>query len=268
VIGAQKAGTTSLHHYLDAHPEIAMSREKELFFFNEDANWSRGLEWYATQFEDAPVRGESCPGYSRWPLRPGVPEKISLVLPDVLLVYLVRDPFDRIASHWVHRSVSFERSPFAEAVTAPGNIYVAASSYATQLERYLLHFPAERILVVDSDDLRDERGETLRRIFRFAGVDDSFQSNSFSRVHNVGAGLVRRNPPGAVLAGALDRLVGRERARRLRGLVSDSLKRPFSTRMERPQVTADLRARLEETLGPEVERLRALTGQRFAGWSL
>jgi sulfotransferase family protein len=268
VIGAQKAGTTSLHHYLDAHPEIAMSREKELYFFEGESSWSRGLEWYASQFEDAPVRGESCPGYSLWPRQPGVPEKISRVLPDVLLVYLVRDPFDRIVSHWVHRTLAHERAPFAEAVTAPRNVYVAASSYATQLERYLLHFPLERILVVDSDDLRGERRETLRRIFRFVGVDDSFDSDAFESEHNVEAGLVRRNLPGAVLAGALDRLVGRERARRLRGLVPDSAKRHFAIRLERPQVTVDLRAQLEETLGPEVERLRALTGQRFAGWSL
>jgi sulfotransferase family protein len=268
VIGAAKAGTTSLHRYLDAHPQIAMSREKELNFFSDERNWARGLEWYSGEFEDAPVRGESCPAYSSWPIRPGVPEKISRALADVRLVYLVRDPIERIASHWVHRSVSVERRPFAEAVTAPGNRYVAASSYATQLERYLLHFPADRILVVDADDLRVERRGTMRRIFEFAGVDASFESAAFESEHNVGAGLIRRNLPGAVLAGALDRLVGRERARRLRGVASDSVRDRFAIRFERPQVGADLRARLAETLGPEVERLRSLTGQRFAGWSL
>jgi hypothetical protein len=74
VIGAMKCGTTSLHHYLDLHPEISMSRPKELNFFIGDdggpgdwrgGTWRRGTAWYAQHFEPAaPVRGEVSPGYT------------------------------------------------------------------------------------------------------------------------------------------------------------------------------------------------------------
>jgi hypothetical protein len=59
IIGAQKCGTTSLHAYLDVHPDVHMAAEKELDFFIEDRAWQRGLQWYATRFrDDAAVRGE------------------------------------------------------------------------------------------------------------------------------------------------------------------------------------------------------------------
>lgn len=51
IIGAQKSATTSLHYYLNLHPQIAMSREKELDFFIEEHNWHKGTEWYESQFD-------------------------------------------------------------------------------------------------------------------------------------------------------------------------------------------------------------------------
>ena len=108
VIGAAKCGTTSLHAYLDEHPEIAMSREKELHFFVDRKNWGRGIEWYEAQFDaSAPVRGESSPGYSAYPLYEGVAERMARVVPDAKLVYLVRDPVERVVSHYTHRTVNW-----------------------------------------------------------------------------------------------------------------------------------------------------------------
>lgn len=96
VIGAAKCGTTSLHEYLNAHPQIAMSREKELDFFVAEKNWSRGLDWYEAQFEDAPIRGESSVSYAAFPEYQGVPERIVRALPDARVIYLVRDPVERV----------------------------------------------------------------------------------------------------------------------------------------------------------------------------
>src|SRR6059058_6332030 len=68
VIGAQKCGTSGLHYYLSLHPEVSMSRPKELNFFIVERNWPRGTEWYAAHFEPrAIVRGESSPNYTAYP---------------------------------------------------------------------------------------------------------------------------------------------------------------------------------------------------------
>src|SRR5687767_10224357 len=68
VIGAMKSATSSLHHYLNLHPEISMSETKELDFFVEDKNWPRGIEWYESQFSAARIRGESSPNYTAYPV--------------------------------------------------------------------------------------------------------------------------------------------------------------------------------------------------------
>ena len=80
-----------------------MSRQKELNFFIEERNWPRGADWYAGHFDaEAKVRGEASPNYSAFPQHQGVPERMHSVVPDAKLIYMVRDPLERIAAHWVH----------------------------------------------------------------------------------------------------------------------------------------------------------------------
>ena len=77
IIGGLKCGTTSIHHYLGLHPEIQMSKPKELNFFVEELNWDLGLDWYASRFDDRfKVRGESSPHYTNLPRFDGVAERI------------------------------------------------------------------------------------------------------------------------------------------------------------------------------------------------
>src|SRR5689334_25243197 len=76
VIGAAKAGTTSLHSYLSLHPEIFMSQRKELNFFDDRSRWNKGVEWYKSNFNDEfRVNGETSPQYSRYPRNAGVPDR-------------------------------------------------------------------------------------------------------------------------------------------------------------------------------------------------
>ena len=68
VIGAAKAGTTSLYHYLRGHPQVFMSERKELNFFVENDGWVKGTSWYERQFEgagDAVAVGEATPNNTK-----------------------------------------------------------------------------------------------------------------------------------------------------------------------------------------------------------
>ena len=81
IVGGLKCGTTSIHHYLGLHPEIQMSKPKELNFFVEELNWDLGLDWYASRFDGRfEVRGESSPHYTNLPRFSGVPERIQRAL--------------------------------------------------------------------------------------------------------------------------------------------------------------------------------------------
>jgi Sulfotransferase domain len=271
VIGAAKCGTTSLHEYLDEHPDISMSAEKELDFFVPEKRRSDSVEWYESQFDaGAPVRGESSPSYTAHPFYPGPPARIRELIPDARMVYLVRDPIERTISHWLHRvSTHAEMPPFEEALESKqGEWIVGLSRYWLQLEQYLAHFPAEQILVVDSDDLRGRRDETLERIFRFVGVDPGFRSAAFEHEHVPVARPMRRNPAGRAVLGGMRRALGSERTSAVLARAPAALKAPFRRAVERPVLSAAVRTSLERELRPEAERLRAHTGQPFAGWSV
>jgi Sulfotransferase domain len=271
VIGAAKCGTTSLHEYLHEHPEISMSREKELDFFVPEKSRGRGIDWYESQFDSrAPVRGESSPSYTAHPFYAGAPARIRALIPDIRLVYLVRDPIERTVSHWLHRvSTHAEMPSFEETLESEqGEWIVGLSRYWLQLEQYLAHFPPEQILVVDSDDLRTRRNETLARIFGFVGADPGFRSAEFEREHIPVARPLRRSRAGHAILGGLRRTLGSERASAVVARAPARLKEPFRQAVERPVLTEKVRARLEDELRGDVERLRAHTGQSFAGWSL
>jgi len=269
IVGAAKCGTTSLHEYLDGHQEVAMSREKELDFFVEEKSWGRGVEWYERQFAAASVRGESSPSYTAYPRYRGVPERIHRIVPGARLVYLVRDPIERIVSHFAHRQI-VRPGALEDAFAEPGRRegLVAPSRYWLQLEQYLELFAPERILILDSDELRARRVETLERVFAFLGVDASFRSPAFTATHNRASQHSRPNRAGRLVGGALRRALSPERAQVLRARAPAALKAPFRTAVERPILSPKLRAQLADELRDDVERLRAHTGQAFAAWSL
>jgi hypothetical protein len=185
VIGAMKAGTTSLYHYLKVHPQVFMSPTKELDFFVEELNWARGLDWYKRQFEyathDRVALGEASTSYTMYPHYQGVPERISKNLPEVRLIYVVRSPIDRIRSQYQHNVITgTERRSIDEAVFE-NPVYINCSRYAFQIEQYLEYFSRERLLIITSERLDRDRLASTRRIFEFLGVDPGFVPPNLSR---------------------------------------------------------------------------------------
>jgi sulfotransferase family protein len=272
VIGASKAGTTSLHQYLGLHPEIAMTEPKEPHLM-VGPGWREKARAYAELFSaDAPVRGESSTGYSVHTVNPDAPGNIAELIPDARILYLVRDPLERTIAHYAqHVIYGREREPIERAVRAadPDCYYVAASRYATQVEAYLGFFAADRILVIDQDDLRAKRRETLGHIFAHVGADAGFWDAQFADEHNTRATDNLKLPPAArrLQLGRLNRASKRLLPEPFRAGIASRLRRGLGREVD-PDVSPELRAQLAESLGPEVERLRKLTGQRFAGWSV
>ena len=270
MIGAQKCGTSGLHYYLSLHPEIAMSSPKELNFFIAERNWDRGVEWYARHFDpDARVRGESSPNYTAYPHHAGVPERMHSLIPDTRLIYLVRDPVERIAAHWVHNYAKRrEKGDVAATIMHPNTTYVIRSQYYMQLRQFLNRFPAERILVLDQHDLRHRRAETLRTTFSFLGVDPEFDDPGFVRErHRTG-----RKHRATKLGMRLERLGKRTFGGRLpRGFWFAErllfLRRPIDV-PETPDIRDALSPEVITVLREDADRLREFTGRSFDHWSL
>jgi hypothetical protein len=194
VIGAQRAGTTSLFQWLDAHPAVLMSRPKEVHYF--DLQHHRGRRWYRSHFPRARrgvLRGEATPYYLYHPLVPG---RVRAELPDARLVVLLRDPAERAHSQFRHeRRLGFEsledfeealageegrlsgeaerlaRDPSAESYAHNHHGYLDRGRYAAQLERWFEHFPREQVHVLFSEELFAEPGRVLGELAGFLGLD-------------------------------------------------------------------------------------------------
>lgn len=275
VIGAQKAGTTSLYRYLRDHPQVFMPKLKEPDFFVAERTWDRGVEWYEALFADAngaPAVGEASTTYTMFPMYAGVPARIAKVLPDVRLIYLLRHPIERMRSDYLHyanppRRAKFrgrERRPVERALLEEPR-YLDGSRYAMQIERYLEHFPKERLLVITSEELRSRRNATIRRAFEFMGVDPTFESPTLHHEYNI----TERAPR------ALDRVIHRVPGfRTMAAATPDPVKRlaaRLTSRRVDPKdstVSAEIRRRLEELLRDDVRRLRTYTAEDFDGWGI
>lgn len=288
IIGAMKCGTSSLHHYLGEHPQIQkLPAMKETNFFAgppEGIPYPPGarrierLEEYETLFDPAfEVRGEASPCYAIDPVRRGVPGRIKDLIPDVKLIYLVRDPVERAVSQYHFGvAVEAEQRPLDEALKDlddPCSLYTCPGFYAKQLELYLEHFRDEQILVVDQADLLTSRQATLSEIFRFLSVDSSFTSERFDDEVNTGRELntysyfviLHRRARGSNL---LQRLFLQRLSPAARRSLRRSIQRLFSQSLPAPALDDDTRSFLQEAYADDVSRLRGLTGKSFPTWSL
>jgi len=164
IIGAMKSGTSSLHAYLDAHPDIFMSRQKEPGYFLKEFTWGRGEDWYLSLFEGGEscrYRGESSTHYTKLPRFQGAAERLAEHCPDARLIYLMRDPIERIISHYWHMVMSHDEDrPMLEAVRNNPQ-YLHVSHYSMQLEPWFARFPRERILTMTFEALIAERADLL-----------------------------------------------------------------------------------------------------------
>ena len=268
VIGAGKSGTTSLHRYLGAHPQVFTTARKELDFFIEDRGWPRGLPWYEQQFaeaEDAVARGESSPRYTLHPDFPSLPHEMAGIVPRARLIYIVRDPLERAISAFRQRwRDGRERLPIARALEE-NPFYLGGSMYGSQIERYLAYYPREQILILRTEDLLHRREETVRRALRFIGVDDSWTSPEIGILHNRSEGQPRQ-PTWAVELrrahwyGGFKRLLPARLRRAVTRLIQ---RRGDAVSLDVPLT---VRERLRDRLADDMARFRQIAGEGFDAW--
>lgn len=268
VIGAQKCATTSLWGALDQHPDITMAAGKETQFFL----WhhAQGEAFYEGRFDkSARVRGESCPDYTALPFSEGVAERIKAMVPHARLVYLVRNPVDRVVSHWLHASErGRDPRPLAEVVARDDfgdTEYAQRSRYWWQLEPFLREFGDERVLILLQEDLRHRGPEVLEEVFRFAGVDPAAAppDAGTTQLH---LSDVKKQPPALVARAILGRRTATSPPPRAwqANAVKWATER-FGSPVERPEVDDATRERIVDHVREDVRALSAHLGRPLWG---
>jgi hypothetical protein len=272
VIGAAKAGTTSLHTYLDLHPEIAMSLVKEMRFFTDP----EGPAWLGQYQASFPAgtryRGESTPQYTKWPLFPGVVDRIFEQTPLARLIYLVRDPVERALAEYVEEAtwgvMSEDIEDELEDAEAGHNRLIAPSRYATQLREFHRRFDSAQIMVVDLDDMAEDPAKALTRIFGFLGLAPVDLEQSALRPQNTwGSKGIHPRWYRALRRPLLIRAAHRMPTRHLTA-VQTFVARRISRPVARPRPSDATVGRLRALLAPEIAELRELTGLEFKNWSV
>lgn len=190
ILGAAKCGTTSLHHTLNQHPEIAMSEPKEPCFFSPDFQVVADPDAYFGLFAQRPsarFHGESSHLYFS---TPEVAPRLRRLFPDARFIVILRDPAERAYSLYRHmrrhgheilptfgQALDEEHRRFADPAFRVGNpnafwnyLYVRSSRYDEQLARYLELFPREQFFVLTLGEWRSDPEKWQQAIFRFLGV--------------------------------------------------------------------------------------------------
>ena len=200
IVGAQRAGTTSLYNYLAQHPDVGRVRlGKGVHYF--DTNPTRSLDWYRGHFPIAPSKvpfktrpnhvGEGSPYYMFHPM---ALERIESALPDVRLIAILRDPIERAHSQWAHETArGFEELPFEAALKAEDerlagqeellrsdprayshshqhHSYVARGQYAGQVEEMWKRFGRERVLLLPATRLFTQPARAYAETLEFLGL--------------------------------------------------------------------------------------------------
>lgn len=198
VIGAQKAGTSSLYSQLVAHPSVVPALVKEVHHFDFAP---RGLGWYRAHFPRRSIMdavrartGYACTGEATpiYLFHPGVPARLRAALPEARLVVVLRDPVDRAISAYHHAvrmgledrpiDVALDPASAIEASDLPTDLawwdarrgplrmrgYLERGRYAEQLERWFALTPREQMLVLESSDLRGGRAPAA--VLEFLGL--------------------------------------------------------------------------------------------------
>lgn len=197
IIGAQKAGTTFLFHYLSQHPDIIAPPEKEVHFFNQRAD--EPITHYKHYFplkirrliNPRLIAGEATPDYI---IYPQVAKLIKEHIPNVKLIVLLRNPIDRAFSHYKHNiSKKREWHSFEDALkyeeirtnldyidiytTRKDTIknycnfsYKRKGIYVEQLQWIYNYFNKNQVLIVESERLFSRSDETIHGVTEFLGL--------------------------------------------------------------------------------------------------
>ena len=189
ICGAPKAGTTSLYEYLREHPDVRMSEPKETGFFFE--SYERGIAWFSknhfANYDGEAAVGEASAGNM---LHEEVPGRIAEHVPDAKLIFVLRDPVERIYSHHnfdINIGTAPLQKTFSERVREDSEwseIMVELGMYHEQLLRYEEHFDASQMKIILYERFCDEQKQVLREVYEFIGVDPSFEPDTSTR-HNV-----------------------------------------------------------------------------------
>jgi Sulfotransferase domain len=260
IIGAMKCGTSSLYGYLAEHPEICpcVTKEPEFFSEHQEHRYNRVTKYEDLWSFDSKVHRfvlEASTGYTKYPEEINIPRKIYEYGLRPKFIYVVRNPFDRIRSHYQQLERLYPNFDYSIPLTS--DTFVNTSNYALQLDEYRQYFPKETFLVLDFDDLSNGPQKCVEKVCGFLGLSCQDIPTTYPVHHQTPTRLeafTARNPSLRKAARILPKSV-RQSSRRF-------LERVFT----RPEWTDDEREIVLKRLAKDMCRFQAEYGVEVSKW--
>lgn len=262
IIGAMKAGTTTLYDDLLKQPGVAMPPEKEPEdLVNDHVLTDAGTRTYARRFTGlSGLLGEASTAYTKRPDFTGTPQRAHTLLgPELKLIYLLRDPVARMVSQYKHEyGMERETRPLNEALREEAS-YRDYSRYSWQLEPWLAQFGETNVLVLHFEEYVAKRREGLQQVCDFLGAGQVQSDPSGHRNASDGKAVTRRGSMAHRFAQSrlyqygLKPMLGNAARDRLKGIVSRKVALP-ETKLD-PELRAELETFFaKDTLAAEAMR--------------
>lgn len=288
ILGAAKAGTTTLYDLLGQHPEIYLSFDKEPMFFSNDQRFAKGLQWYGQTFfqggKKYPMRGEASPHYLYWAEKVAPRIRKMHNANSAKFIVVLRDPIQRGYSwYWNMVKDGYEFLSFVDALKAEefrirqnlaklealGSMqygYYRGGCYATQIQEYITRFSRDQLKIVLLEDLQNDQANTLKSIFRFLCIDTKVEikptrSNvSVTPRSRFVHQYIKRSS-------ASKNLVKYFLPYRLRHVLKSLMLKLNSHEFHYPTIESEATYFLKKQYVSEITRLSELTGREIFPWS-
>lgn len=280
IVGAEKAGTSSLQKYLAQHPKITSHTRREMTYFVSDEEYALGYETVAARYfesADAPVVLAKSVGVM---YLPAALQRLHEHNPAAQVVVCLRNPVSRAySSYWFSRRMGWEDQPtFEQALQAdPARFrgdpvrehacaYLERSTYVTHIQNIFALFPREQVHIFLTDDLKTNVKGVCNSIFEAAGLEP-FTVNA-EREHNVAAqpksaALARWLSSASPLKRAIRKLVGG----RARDQIKSRLREMNEETFTPPPIDDATRQRLAAYFKPYNDQLSGLIGRDLSSWN-
>ena len=280
IVGAPKAGTTSLYYYLNEHPEIEMSTQKETDFFSDSAIQKQGLyygenrintlEKYHNLFPTTQEKkyGEASVSYLFYE---DVPEKIKAYNSKGKIIIMLRNLVDRAFSHYLmDYRLGLISSTLEEVIECKSynkksklfyQQYIELGLYFKQVKRYLEIFGSENIHIILYQDFKNDIEVVMKKVYHFLEVDSKFEPkvekkyNTFSIPKN---NFIRIVYSFVGLRKFLKFVIPENLVKRM--------KNTFFKKDEKPELSLKLRKKMNELFLHDINLLEDLLSKDLSIW--
>ncbi len=177
VIGAPKAGTTSLCHYLPQHPDVFVTDPKETHYYCDESHYKKGFDWYLRYYRDSEscaARGEGTPTYAAPRVHTNLLDRILGDTPDAKFIFMARHPIQRMESYYSQEVHNGTQVPSLGESVRERPYYLDCSRYHEFYTGLVERVSPERVLVLFFEDFAADTRDAVRKAFAFLGVDEGF----------------------------------------------------------------------------------------------